>query len=118
MLHTYFQTKLQIVINLGNNENNYVILYPPPFQVTICRPPQLSQGTVGGPFPIPVIGEDFESGCFVVLVLFMFEDKGSLKDCWFGGGSWLGGGRVLYLAESIDKTYFHNDNGNMFFEKG
>ena len=42
----------------------YVMLYPPPFQVTICRPPQLSQGTVGGPFPVPVIGDDFESVCF------------------------------------------------------
>ena len=93
-------------------------MYPPPFQVTICRPPQLSQDTVGGPFPIPVIGEDLESGCFVEMVLFAFEDKGSLTDCWFGDGSWLEGGRVLYLAESIDKTYFHSVNGNMSFEKG
>ena len=56
----------------------YVILYPPPFQVTICKPPQLSQGTVGGPFPIPVIGNDFRSGCFDEFCV--FEDKASFKD--------------------------------------
>ena len=96
----------------------YVILYPPPFQVTICKPPQLSQATVGGPFPIPVIGNDFGSGCFDELCV--FEDKASFKDWLFGCGGWFEGGRVLYLAESIDKTRLSTCKtySYMSFEKG
>ena len=44
--------------------NTYVILYPPPFQVTTCNPPQLSHGIVGGPFPVPVAGGGLDSVCF------------------------------------------------------
>ena len=93
-------------------------MYPPPFQVTICKPPQLSQGTVGGPFPIPVIGNDFRSGCFDEFCV--FEDKASFKDWLFGCGGWLVGGRVLYLAESIDKTRLSTCEkySYMSFEKG
>ena len=51
------------------------MLYPPPFQVTICRPPQFSQGTVGGPFPVPVIGDDFESVCFEDTCAYVDKDS-------------------------------------------
>ena len=58
-----------------NEIRYYVMLYPPPFQVTICRPPQLSQGTVGGPFPVPIIGDDFESVCFEDTCAYVDKDS-------------------------------------------
>ena len=88
------------------------MLYPPPFQVTTCSPPQLSQGTAGGPFPIPVVGMLCAAGVFVAEVwscgrfLLMSgivpgnnEESlgGTCICCCCSNG---GGGLVRYLAET------------------
>ena len=80
----------------------YVILYPPPFQVTTCTPPQLSHGTLGGPFPIPVTGRGLASVCFELKGICLVGDDKSFGNCCSCCGSCVGGGLVLYLAANID----------------
>ena len=85
--------------------NTYVILYPPPFQVTTCNPPQLSHGIVGRPFPVPVAGGGLDSVCFELREICLLEDDESFGNCCCCCGSCVGGGLVLYLAVNIDYTH-------------
>ena len=90
----------------------YVILYPPPFHVTGWGDPHSSQGTVGGPLPIPVTGDGLKLPSFALEEIWFVGDDNSFGKvscfcCW----SWVGGGLVRYLARNIDLTF-----NNMGFE--